>query len=88
MFATFILRRLLVVRQTASSFIAAPPINPPTSAGPFDLTIRQSISGVNRLPNWAPSAEIEAASCGNLATNIRDPSTIAPATMAGACIFW
>lgn len=77
MFATFIRRLLCVDFQIANSFIAAPPIKPPTSPGPLFLSIRQSISGVNFFPNCCPSATIAAESDGNRMRERPTPPTIA-----------
>jgi len=86
--AGFIRRDLCVDFQIASSFIAAPPINPPTSAGPFAFNILHTISGVNRLPNCCESAISADASEGKRASE--RPTAIAPPTTIGTVdmVFW
>jgi len=83
-FAGFIRRDLCVVFHTANSFIAAAPINPPTSPGPCVLTIRHKSSGVNRLPNCAVRAPIAPESAGNRA-RLRVMTAI-PAAICGAVL--
>lgn len=82
MLATFMRRDLCVVFQIANSFIAAAPINPPTNPGPFAFNIRQSIAGVNRLPNWPESAISAPANDGKRA-RLR-PIAMDPPTTAGS----
>jgi len=75
--ATFMRRPLCVDFQIASSFIAAAPINPPTSPGPLFFNIRQRSSGVNFLPNCWESAMSAPASDGKRASDLPIPPTTA-----------